>query len=124
MTRQLEQEVRGWTRQITGRIDDLVKGKFESVAVIPGEDEDDEVWFVVKRYVNGGWVRYVEYLKPTYFTDKEDAYFVDCGLSKNTPIDISNIAWSEDTPAPEGNSIAYTETIPAQTISEPGTTVA
>lgn len=117
MTRQLEQQIRGWTRQKTGwYVAGEERGLFESIAVIPGDDEDDEVWFIVKRYIDSGWVRYVEYLKPTYFTDQEDAYFVDCGLSLNTAVNISNIQWSDDIVA-EGNIVAFTETIPAQTIT-------
>jgi len=82
MTVQLEQKVKGWARQIT-------EGDFESVAVIPGDSSDDEVWFIVKRYIDGSYVRYVEYLKPITFDEQEDAYFVDCGLTLDNPITIS-----------------------------------
>ena len=78
-TRQIDQKVLGWARQITD-------GEFESVAVIPGDGESDEVWFIVKRYINGAWVRYIEYLKPIDFGDEqEDAFFVDCGLTTDIP---------------------------------------
>ena len=85
LTRQIDQEVLAWSRQITD-------GSFESVAVIPGDGGDDEVWFVVKRTINGLTKRYVEYLKPFDFGDEqEDAFFVDCGLSLDTPKTITAI---------------------------------
>lgn len=56
----------------------------ESVAVIPSSVDDyDEVWMVVRRYIDGGTKRYVEMmLKPREYGDaQEDAVFVDCSLT-------------------------------------------
>jgi len=56
----------------------------ESVAVVPSPDSGrDDLWLIVKRYINGGSKRYIEYLKPYWdgSMDKEDAFFVDCGLT-------------------------------------------
>lgn len=80
LTRQLDQQVIGWSRIVTD-------GLFESVAVIPN-GEEDQVWVVVNRTINGSTVRYVEYFKPVEFgDDQEDAYFVDCGLTyDSTPV--------------------------------------
>ena len=70
-----EHDVIGWSKHTSG------DGEFESVCTIPGENED-EVWFVVKRTVDGSIVRYVEKLKKfNYGTDLADAFFVDSGLS-------------------------------------------
>jgi len=84
MTRQAEQQVLGWSLIITD-------GEVESVAIIPGDGGDDEVWVVVRRYIDGSYVRYVEYFKPTIYDDPEDGYFVDCGLTLDTPITITGI---------------------------------
>lgn len=85
LTRQIDQEVLAWSRIVTD-------GYFESVAVIPGDGGDDEVWVVVKRTINGSTVRYVEYFKPMDFGDEqEDAFFVDCGLTLDTPKPITGI---------------------------------
>ena len=85
LTREIDQEVIAWSRQTT-------KGNFESVAVIPEEGGDDEVWFIVNRTVDGSTVRYVEYLKPMDFgTEQEDAFFVDSGLSLDTAFNITGI---------------------------------
>lgn len=56
-------------------------GTVESVATIPGEDED-EVWIAVLREVNGGTTRFIERMKPRIWgTEQADCFFVDCGLS-------------------------------------------
>lgn len=89
LTRQKDQEVVAWTRQITD-------GEFESVAVIPGDGGDDEVWFIVRRLINGSYVRYIEYLKPMdYGSEQEDAFFVDSGLSLDSPTAITGITQAE-----------------------------
>ena len=75
-----EQDVIGWATHVVGGTDVLV----ESLAVIPHPDEDeDQVWMLVSRTINGGTKRYIEYLeKPFEDTDvKEDAFFVDSGLT-------------------------------------------
>ena len=54
-------------------------GTVESVAVIPGADED-VVYMVVKRTINAAEKKYIEYLKPINRPgDEEDYFFVDCG---------------------------------------------
>ena len=52
----------------------------ESVAIIAGDDEHDEVWISVKRTINGSSVRHIERFKAYAFDDLEDAYFVDDGV--------------------------------------------
>jgi hypothetical protein len=77
MTYMREHEVVAWHKHSTG-----ASGKVESVAVIPGDDGEDELWMVVKRTINEADVRYIERLA-TSFTgdDLSDAFFVDSGLS-------------------------------------------
>ena len=54
----------------------------ESIATIPGTADEDDLYMIVKRTVNGSTVRYIEYLSNYEFgTDIKDAYFVDCGLT-------------------------------------------
>jgi hypothetical protein len=62
----------------------------ESVAVIPGTEED-EVWVSVKRYVNSATDRYIERLSVGLDSNdsQELAFYVDSGLSLNSPINIS-----------------------------------
>lgn len=83
LTRQIKQEVMGWSRQLTD-------GYYESVAVIPGDGTDDEVWVIVRRTIDGSTKRYIEYLMPTDFgTEQEDCFFVDSGLTLDDPKTIS-----------------------------------
>jgi len=88
LTRQIDQLVIGWARQISGE-DSRGPGLYESVAVVPIQEGDDEVWVVVKRYINGGYVRYIEYFKPIEFADQHDAFFVDSGLTLDSPVLIT-----------------------------------
>lgn len=62
MTYDKGQNVVGWARHTTG-----ASGTFESVAVRQADGEDDQIWVVVKRTINGSQVRYVERLKPDGF---------------------------------------------------------
>ncbi len=70
LTREVNEQVAGWAVQETD-------GLFESICCIPGTDYD-EVWFVVKRTINGNTRRYIEVLQNSNFGDQEDAFFVDC----------------------------------------------
>ncbi len=58
-------------------------GVFESVAVLPGDaGEEDEVWVVVARTVDGATYRTVERMKPfDWGTEQRDAFFVDSGTT-------------------------------------------
>ena len=55
-------------------------GSFESVCSVP-EGQEDAAYFVVKRTINGSVVRNVERLHTRQFTEIEDAFFVDSGLT-------------------------------------------
>ena len=77
MTYERDQGVVGWH-------DHTTDGLFESVATIYGED-GDEVWFVVKRDTG----RFIERLNPKVFKLKEDAFFVDSGVTTSFPIKTS-----------------------------------
>lgn len=74
LTYNRDQGVVAWARHITD-------GEFESVAVIPGTDED-QVWVSVKRTIDGNDLRYIEMMQPQdWGTDSNDAWFVDSGLA-------------------------------------------
>lgn len=63
------EKVKAWGRFVTD-------GEFESVMVLPGTGED-EVYFSVKRTINGSTVRYIERLAPFVVDDALDARFAD-----------------------------------------------
>ena len=69
-----EQQIGAWHQH------DTINGEFESIAVV-AEGEEDALYCVVKRQIDGQSVRYVERLHTRAFVDQEDAFFVDCGLT-------------------------------------------
>ncbi len=73
MTYVPDQQVYGWHAHDTD-------GTFESVCVV-AEDNEDVLYAVVKRSVNGRDVRYVERLRTRILTNQVDAFFVDSGLT-------------------------------------------
>lgn len=76
----------GWAGHVLGGTGTAGGGQpvVESVAAIPSADGTrDEVWMVVKRYIGGQTVRYVEYMTK-FFDDDDDAtdqFFLDCGAT-------------------------------------------
>ncbi len=95
LTRQIDQEVIAWTRQTIGGTFQTDIAKVESVAVIPGLTGDDQVWVIVKRTINSTTRRYVEFLMPQTFVDQDDAFYVDSGLSLDSPKTISGATKTE-----------------------------
>ena len=96
LTYDRDQKVVGWSRHVVGGVSDAgtTQAKVESVAVIPNAAATaDELYVVVQRYINGVSVRFIEYLKPFWDgpNDQEDAFFVDSGLSLDTPLTITGI---------------------------------
>ena len=60
----------------------LTHAKVESIATVPGDLDEDDIYVIVQRYINGSTVRHVEYFSNYDFgSDVNDAYFVDCGLT-------------------------------------------
>jgi len=76
MTREVDQEVQGWTKQTTD-------GVYESIVAIPSQDGPfDEVWAIVKRTINGATKRYVERFKSHIVPDRQDqCFYVHSGLT-------------------------------------------
>ena len=60
----------------------LTIAKVESVAVIDGDADEDQVWVIVQRWINGAVRRYVEYFTPFDFNEDLTAFhYLDSGLS-------------------------------------------
>jgi hypothetical protein len=74
LTYEREQQVWAWSRH------DTDNGAFESVAVV-SEGQEDAVYFIVRRTIDGETKRYVERLHSRQFEAVEDCFFVDSGLS-------------------------------------------
>ena len=79
-----EQSVWAWAKHTTD-------GEYESVAAIPGENYT-EIYFVVKRTINGTTKRYIEKLvNRMESNDIKDQVFLDSCLSYDNPIAITGI---------------------------------
>ena len=60
----------------------LTHAKVESVATIDGDSDEDEVYVIVKRFINGSVKRYVEYFTPFEFNEDLTAFhYLDSGLA-------------------------------------------
>lgn len=78
MTYRREENVIAFHEHVLGGSD----AKVESVAVIPGDLDEDEVYIAVKRTIDGNVRRHIERFSGFDFGDDvEDAFFVDCGLT-------------------------------------------
>jgi hypothetical protein len=68
-----DQQVYGWHQHDTA-------GAFESVCVVP-EAGEDVLYAVVRRTIGGGQVRHIERLSTRVFSDAEDSFYLDAGLT-------------------------------------------
>ena len=94
----------------------------ESAASIPNPDGTaDQVWVIVKRWINGATVRYVEFLKPRFNANLSpratydervdaamDAWFLDSALERDNPITVSNITQATRAVVTTATSSGYT----------------
>lgn len=84
MTYVREHQVFGWHRhdfaEVAGGTDTAVSGLVENVCVVP-EGNEDVLYLLVKRVVNGRTVRYVERMSTRQITDIEDAVFMDSSMT-------------------------------------------
>lgn len=85
-TYERDQKVLGWHRHELGGPSSAggAAAIVESVACVPAPSGDrDELWMVVKRYIDGATKRYVEYMGKAHELgdDQADAFYVDCGLT-------------------------------------------
>ena len=87
-----EQEVAGWHQHSTG-----VSDIFESICTVT-ENNNDVLYCIVNRTINGVQKRYVEVFASRDYTALANAYFVDCGATytNTTPVTtISGLTWLE-----------------------------
>jgi len=105
LTYDLDQEVFGWCRRVTGQNGKTADGTdvfpdkgFESVAVLfANGTSDDEVWVVANRVIQGVPTRFIERVTPNNWEETfyvgpavpapqlNLAYYVDCGKTLFTP---------------------------------------
>jgi len=76
LTLEQDQQVQAWSRYVT-------QGNFESVAIVSDAEDNDEIYAIVKRTINGVVKRFVEVQEPNYKVDNLNRFYVDSGLSYN-----------------------------------------
>lgn len=84
-----EQSVAAWHQHDTD-------GLFESICCIP-EGQEDALYAIVRRVINGKPVRYVERMHERYYAALDKAFHVDCGAiySGEETTTISGLTWLE-----------------------------
>jgi hypothetical protein len=96
LTRDPEQQVTGWCRIVGGESDITqscvgYSGTFESICIIPLDGQDDQVWVVAKRSINGVLYRYIEIFTAELFQNYWEPVRMDCSYTYDNPITITDI---------------------------------
>ena len=82
MTYRREEEVVAWHKHVIGGEFSGGQAVVESIATLPTDTGEDELYMIVKRTINGATKRYIELMKPFDFaSDTRNAFFVDSGLA-------------------------------------------
>ncbi|HSN18363.1 MAG TPA: hypothetical protein VLV87_09135, partial [Gammaproteobacteria bacterium] len=86
-----EQQISAWHQHDTGNGD-----AFESICTI-SENNEDMLYCIVRRTINGVTKRYVERLHTRLYATLADAHYVDCGISYTAPVKSGTYALSGTT---------------------------
>ena len=82
LTYRREEEVVAWHKHVIGGEFNGGQAIVESIATLPTDTGNDELYMIVKRTINGTTMRYVEVLKDFDFGSvTTSSFFVDSGLS-------------------------------------------
>lgn len=102
LTLEQDQQVQAWSRYVT-------QGNFESVAIVSDAEDNDEIYTIVKRTINGVVKRFVEVQEPNYEVDNLNRFYVDSGLTYNgtqsSTITISGDTFTADSSTFESGDI-------------------
>ena len=102
LTLEQDQQVQAWSRYVT-------QGNFESVAIVSDTEDNDEIYTIVKRTINGVVKRFVEVQEPNYEVDNLNRFYVDSGLTYNgtqsSTITISGNTFTADSSTFESGDI-------------------
>lgn len=97
LTRNVRQEINGWFHVTAGKTiscdNKSGTGQFESISIIPQEGGSDQIWVVVNRLINGSTKRFIEFFTEEDFKYDWDPVRLDCSLTLDNPITITNIVF-------------------------------
>jgi len=89
-----DEEIEAWhwhdTYTNNGDATTPIFSSFKSVTCV-AEGDEDAVYAIVEREINGNTVQYIERFASRNFETLPNAYFVDCGVSYDEPITITGI---------------------------------
>lgn len=110
MTYVPEQQVSAWHRH-----DTAASGVFESCCVVT-ENNEDMLYLVVRRTINGSTTRYIERMHTRQFTTVADAFFVDSGATYSGAATktVTGLTWLEGQTV---NILGDGSVFPAQTVT-------
>lgn len=101
LTHYPEQKVWGWHRHHIGGVSDVggSNAYIECAATVRSSDgKRDDLWIIVRRYINGNTVRYVEYFKPFYDSEQVledsaccDSRFTYDGVATDTVTGLTHL---------------------------------
>lgn len=89
-TRNVDQQVLGWSRIVMGYTA-RSHGQVESIAILPQDGGDDQIWIVVKRNINGVDTRFVEYFTDEMFDQDWDPVRLDASVTFDVPVTITGV---------------------------------
>ena len=91
-----EEVFAAWSRCVTGSNLLSPVGIYESVASVHGEDED-ELWFSVKRIIGDVAYRYIELSAPRHISQADEAIMLDSAIVVENTYTDKNIILASDT---------------------------
>lgn len=91
--RDTDQSVEGWSRIVGGQSDGVIPaglaGIFESIDILPIDGQDDQIWVICKRKINGSFVRWVEVFTEELFDNYWEPVRMDASLIFNDTLAIT-----------------------------------
>lgn len=118
LTYRRDEQVVAWHKHIIGGEYDGGQAVVESIATLPNDDTEDELYMVVKRTIDGTTKRYVEKLNVFEFGDQTtDAYFVDSGLEYSGGA-VTSLSGLWHLPGEEVSVLANGASHPARTVAD------
>ena len=67
------------------------QGQYKTICSVDRPDGYQDIYYGVRRYINGSWTRYIEVQAQRNFTSAYDGWFLDCAQSYGTPITVTGI---------------------------------
>lgn len=115
MTREVDQDVTAWAKQVTD-------GTYTSVAIIPSQTYlYDEVWMIVERWIDGSQKKYIELFDSIEVPARQDlCNYLHSSLLYNAYTTATSSAISLSLSATSGTSVTVTSSGPAFTQTHVG----